>query len=251
LNEIKSNPEENTKKEQSSLKRIGNFIKEARLSREQSVEELASDLKIGSHQLKAIEEGNEEELPEKVFVKAMVRRISQKLKLDTEFIMNEFETEKQEVKIEEIVEEVAKKTNKTRKSKDLSPVGFWIFILISGLLGLIASSLILNLFSDSSQNQTPKQEIIKKTGQVCIQIRDVQGVDDNPFDFETVKKNIEDRLNPEFEGQFKIMLVPNITNICYGRGVGYKIEEIVLDEETQKISATKIRAKMREEGKLK
>ena len=71
------------------------------------------------------------------------------------------------------------------------------------------------------------KEIIKKTGQVCIQIRDVQGVDDNPFDFETVKKNIEDRLNPEFEGQFKIMLVPNITNICYGRGVGYKIEEIV------------------------
>ena len=95
------------------------------------------------------------------------------------------------------------------------------------------------------------KEIIKKTGQVCIQIRDVQGVDDNPFDFETVKKNIEDKLNPEFEGRFKIMLVPNITNICYGRGVGYKIEEIVLPEEIQKISATKIRAKMREEGKLK
>ena len=95
------------------------------------------------------------------------------------------------------------------------------------------------------------KEIIKKTGQVCIQIRDVQGVDDNPFDFETVKKNIEVRLSPEFEGQFIIMLVPNITNICYGRGVGYSFEEIVLDEETQKISATKIRAKMREEGKLK
>ncbi len=93
--------------------------------------------------------------------------------------------------------------------------------------------------------------VIILTGQVCIQIRDVQGVDDNPFDFETVKKNIEDRLNPEFEGRFKIMLVPNITNICYGRGVGYKIEEIVLSEEIQKISATKIRAKMREEGKLK
>ena len=95
------------------------------------------------------------------------------------------------------------------------------------------------------------EEILKKTGQVNIMVRDVKGVDDNPFDFETVKKNIEERLIPEFEGQFKIMLVPNITNICYGRGVGYKIEEIVLDEETQKISATKIRAKMREEGKLK
>ena len=75
LKEIKSIPEDNNKKEQSSLKRIGNFIKEARLSRDQSVEELASELKIGSHQLKAIEEGNEEELPEKVFVKEMIRRI--------------------------------------------------------------------------------------------------------------------------------------------------------------------------------
>ena len=95
------------------------------------------------------------------------------------------------------------------------------------------------------------KEIIKKTGQVCIQIRDVQGVDDNPFDFETVKKKIEERLNPEFGGRFKVILVPNITNICYGRGVGYKIEEIVLSEEIQKISATKIRAKMREDGDLK
>ena len=48
-----------------------------------------------------------------------------------------------------------------------------------------------------------------------------------------------------------LSLVPNITNICYGRGVGYKIEEIELSKEIQEISATKIRAKMREEGKLK
>jgi len=95
------------------------------------------------------------------------------------------------------------------------------------------------------------KEIVKITGQVCIQIRDVEGVDDNPFDFESVKKNIEDRLNPEFKEHFKVILVPNITNISYGRGVGYKIKEIVLPEEIQKISATKIRAKMREDGKLK
>jgi len=163
LKEIKSVTGNNNIGENSSLKRIGNFIKEARLSRNQSIEELASDLKIGAHQLEAIEEGNEEKLPEKVFVKAMIRRISQKLKLDTEFIMNEFKTERQEIKIDEIVEEVSKKTDKTRHPKDPSPVGFWTFILISGLLGLIASSLIFNLFSDSSQNQTPKQELIKKT----------------------------------------------------------------------------------------
>ena len=47
------------------------------------------------------------------------------------------------------------------------------------------------------------------------------------------------------------MMLTNMTNICYGRGVGYKIEEIVLDEKTQQISATKIREQMRKEGKLK
>ena len=95
------------------------------------------------------------------------------------------------------------------------------------------------------------EEIIKKTGQVCIQVRDVHGVGDNPFDFETVKYEITQRLEPNFKNRFKVILVPNISNICYGRGVGYKIEEIVLSEEIQKISATKIRKEMREKAKKK
>ena len=94
------------------------------------------------------------------------------------------------------------------------------------------------------------EEILKKTGQVNIMVRDVKGVDDNPFDFETVKKNIFEALK-DYKNRIQVTLVPNITNICYGRGVGYKIEEIVMPEEIQKISATKIRAKMREDGELK
>ena len=121
MKEIKSVSGINNKGGDSSLKRIGNFIKEARLSKNQSIEELASDLKIGAHQLEAIEEGNEEKLPEKVFIKAMIRRISQKLKLDTEFLMDEFKTERKEVKIEEIVEEVSKNNYKSNQSKNLSP----------------------------------------------------------------------------------------------------------------------------------
>jgi len=93
------------------------------------------------------------------------------------------------------------------------------------------------------------EKTLEKTGQVLIMVRDVQGVDDNPFDFETVKLNIENAL-VDYAGKFKIVLVPNITNICYGRGVGYKIEEIVLDDKTQKISATKIRQDMRDTGEL-
>ena len=162
MEEIKSLTENNNKINNSSLKRIGNFIKEARISRGQSIEGLASDLKIGAHQLRAIEEGNEQKLPEKVFIKAMVRRIAQKLKLDTEFIMDQFKTERREVKIEEIVEEISKNNHKSRSPKNLAPVGFGIFILVSGFLGLISSSLIFNLFSESSKNQTPKQELIKK-----------------------------------------------------------------------------------------
>ena len=94
------------------------------------------------------------------------------------------------------------------------------------------------------------EETLKKTGQVNIMVRDVQGVGDNPFDFQTVKNNIETALK-DFKERFKITLVPNITNICYGRGVGYKIEEIVLEKNIQNISATKIREKLRKEGKLK
>ena len=45
------------------------------------------------------------------------------------------------------------------------------------------------------------------------------------------------------------MLVPNIVNITYGRGVGYVFEETFEDSITE-ISATKIRKRLREEGKL-
>ena len=162
LEELKSNKSDNIPSNSSSLKRIGNFIKEARISRNQSIEELASDLKIGAHQLQAIEEGNEDLLPEKVFIKAMVRRISEKLKIDTEFIMSEFKTERKEVKIEEIVEEVSVKAHKKRKVKDKNSLRIFIFILISGILGLLASSIIFNIFSESFEEKIPKKEFINK-----------------------------------------------------------------------------------------
>ncbi len=163
MEEIQSFTEENNKKEFFSLKRVGNLIKEARLSRDKSIEELASDLKIGAHQLQAIEEGDEEMLPEKVFVKAMVRRISEKLKLNTEILNEEFKTDREEVNNEEIVEEVSKKHHKSKQTKNMNPLGVILLILISGFLGLIVSSLIFNLLSDSFQNQTPTQDLIKKT----------------------------------------------------------------------------------------
>ena len=162
MNEINSFKSEKDSKNNSSLKRIGNFIKEARISRNQSIQQLASDLKIGAHQLQALEEGNEDLLPEKVFIKAMVRRISEKLKIDTEFIMSEFKNERKEVNVEEIVQEVSIKPKQNEKIKNQNSLGFIFFILVSGILGLLASSLIFNILSNSFQNQIPKQEFIKK-----------------------------------------------------------------------------------------
>jgi phosphopantetheine adenylyltransferase len=89
------------------------------------------------------------------------------------------------------------------------------------------------------------ERAIAKTGQVVIQIRDCQGWNgSNPFAAEQVKDFIRRDLDPLYQGQYEIQLVPNVVNITYGRDVGYKIEQEVFDDVTHAISATKIREKM-------
>ena len=101
---------------------------------------------------------------------------------------------------------------------------------------------------------------ISKTGQVIIQVRDVsdssesETLNDNPFNLEQVSQKIEKSLKKDgfHKGiDYEIMLVPNIVNITYGRAVGYVFEEEEFDESISQISATKVRKRLREEGKLK
>ena len=110
------------------------------------------------------------------------------------------------------------------------------------------------------------KKALMETGQVCIMIRDVGGIvgqdagggrtvaqDDNPFDYDTVVENIKAGLAEHdfaYGEEYVIMKVPNIVDISYGRGVGYTFTQHDLGEEIHNISATKIRAKLREEGKL-
>jgi len=95
------------------------------------------------------------------------------------------------------------------------------------------------------------ERAIAKTGQVVIQIRDCQGWQgSNPFAIEQVKSYIRRDLDPLYQGQYEIQVVPNIVNITYGRDVGYKIEQEVFDDAVHSISATKIRAEMKAQGKL-
>jgi phosphopantetheine adenylyltransferase len=93
------------------------------------------------------------------------------------------------------------------------------------------------------------ERALAKHGQVALLVRDMPLTDDNPWQVDKICENIEIAL-AEHAGKFRCYPVPNIMNITYGRGVGYKIEEEVLDEETQNISATKIREQMRKDGEL-
>lgn len=89
------------------------------------------------------------------------------------------------------------------------------------------------------------ERAIAKTGQVCIMIRDCQGWNgSNPFAIDQVKGYIKRDLDPLYQGQYEIQVVPNIVNITYGRDVGYKIEQEVFDDSIHSISATKIRKEM-------
>jgi len=89
------------------------------------------------------------------------------------------------------------------------------------------------------------ERAVAKTGQVVIQIRDCQGWQgSNPFAIEQVKNFIRRDLDPLFQGQYEMQVVPNVVNITYGRDVGYKIEQETFDEETNAISATKIRKEL-------
>ena len=110
------------------------------------------------------------------------------------------------------------------------------------------------------------KKALAETGQVAIMVRAVGGIvgedvgagrtatqDDNPFDNVTVMDNIVKELANEgftLNEEYIIMRVPNIVDISYGRGVGYTFTQHDLGEEIHDISATKIRAAMRNEGKL-
>lgn len=98
------------------------------------------------------------------------------------------------------------------------------------------------------------KKALAKTGQVCIMCRDVGGIDeDNPFFLNDVRANIVNKLQAAgftYGHDYVIMYLPNIVDISYGRDVGYTFTQHDLGKEIHDISATKIRAKMRDEGKL-
>ena len=82
----------------------------------------------------------------------------------------------------------------------------------------------------------------KRTDQVMLGVRDTQGTSEkDPLSFNQVKGYIAQ--DPVMTNAM-VIKVPNITNIVYGRDVGYKIEQIELSPELQAISATQKRKEL-------
>ena len=132
----------------SPLQKVGEFLREARQGRNLSVEDLSSSLRIGKEQLIALEEGDEKSLPEKVYIRAMVRRIAEKLNLDTSFILEELNEKK---KNEPRSTPLIKKEN-PKRNKSLYP---YFIVFISGALGLITSIMLIK-YIERVQNNSIK-----------------------------------------------------------------------------------------------
>ena len=100
-------------------------------------------------------------------------------------------------------------------------------------------------------HQSLFQEAMNEGKNVLICIRDIEPDEKNPFSAEDVRKNILDHYSEEvIQGKVKVMVIPDICSIEFGRGVGYEIIERIPPVEIGEISATKIREEMRKEGKL-
>jgi hypothetical protein len=81
---------------------------------------------------------------------------------------------------------------------------------------------------------------LERTSQVLIAVRDTQGTSEkDPLSHDQVQHYID-----KYRPGALVMRVPNITNIIYGRDVGYKIEKIELSPDLQEVSATNKRKEL-------
>lgn len=92
-------------------------------------------------------------------------------------------------------------------------------------------------------HQTIFNEYLSVGKPILIAIRDVETDESNPLTAEQVK-NIWEKI---YEGNdlVKVIIIPDIASVNYGRGVGYEVKEIMVDSSIANISATSIRKQIR------
>jgi FAD synthase len=95
------------------------------------------------------------------------------------------------------------------------------------------------------------RQVIDEGGKVCVAIREVEIDDKNPFTSHDIMLNVAKEMETEIQaGKLKVITIPDICSVEFGRGVGYDIVEHIPPQEIAEISATKIRENLRANGKL-
>ena len=90
------------------------------------------------------------------------------------------------------------------------------------------------------------QQVLNQGDKVCIAIRDVEPDEKNPYTANEVLDNISKFYqNNILLGQVKVIIIPDISSIEFGRGVGYDVIERIPPSEIAEISATKIRESLK------
>ena len=90
---------------------------------------------------------------------------------------------------------------------------------------------------------------LEKGVPILIAVRDTPIDDSNPYSTDDVISNLEKEYSDEVKsGMVKVMGIPDIESVNYGRGVGYEINEFVPPKDIGKISATEIREKLKKNG---
>ena len=87
---------------------------------------------------------------------------------------------------------------------------------------------------------------LKKDIPILIAVRDTPIDDSNPFTTEEVVSNLEKEYSEEVKNDMvKVIPIPDIESVNYGRGVGYQINEFEPPKDIGEISATEIRKKLK------
>lgn len=89
------------------------------------------------------------------------------------------------------------------------------------------------------------QQRLKEGKNVCIAVRNEYPDEAHEWYSGKISSNIQNELTDLIkEGRVKVITIPDIESINYGRGVGYEVIEHFPPQNIKEISATKIRQKL-------
>jgi len=90
------------------------------------------------------------------------------------------------------------------------------------------------------------RSVLDEGRDVVVAVRDTRLDEDNPYTAQERVEMVKERFAAEiYQERLRVIVMPDIDEVCYGRRVGWRVREIRLDPETEAISATKIRERQK------